>query len=70
MPELPSPWLEFLAELDEALSEPLSLHCIGGFVMSFSYGLPRPTGDIDYYTAVPANLDLARWVCGTWFTSC
>lgn len=58
MPELPSPWLEFLTELDEALSEPLSLHCIGGFVMSFFYGLPRPTGDIDYYTAVPANLDL------------
>jgi hypothetical protein len=58
MPELPSPWLEFLTELDEALSEPLSLHCVGGFVVSFFYGLPRPTGDIDYYTAEPANLDL------------
>lgn len=22
------------------------------------YGLPRPTGDIDYYSAVPANLNL------------
>lgn len=58
MPELPSPWLEFLTEVDEALSEPLSLHCIGGFVVSFFYGLPRPTGDIDYYTAVPSNLNL------------
>jgi hypothetical protein len=40
------------------LSEPLELHCIGGFVFAYFYGLPRSTGDIDYYTAVPANLNL------------
>jgi len=40
------------------LPEPLDLHCIGGFVICFFYGLPRPTGDIDYYSAVPANLNL------------
>jgi hypothetical protein len=55
---LPSPWKEFLAELDGMLREPLELHCIGGFVFANFYGLPRPTGDIDYFTAVPANLNL------------
>jgi hypothetical protein len=55
---LPSPWLEFLTELDSTLPEPLALHCIGGFVLSLFYGLGRSTGDIDYYTAIPANLNL------------
>jgi len=55
---LPSPWKEFLAELDGILDEPLELHCIGGFVFTYFYGLPRTTGDIDYYTAIPANLNL------------
>jgi hypothetical protein len=56
--EFPSPWREFLAELDGMLAEPLELHCIGGFVLTFYYGLPRTTGDIDYFTAIPANLNL------------
>jgi hypothetical protein len=51
----PSPWQEFLGELDEVLSEPVELHCIGGFVISLLYGLPRPTGDVDYISAVPWN---------------
>jgi len=55
---LPSPWKEFLAELDGILHQPLELHCIGGFVFAHFYGLPRTTGDIDYYTATPANLKL------------
>jgi hypothetical protein len=55
---LPSPWKEFLSELDSILPEALDLHCIGGFVICYFYGLPRPTGDIDYYSAVPANLNL------------
>jgi hypothetical protein len=29
------------------LKEPLQLHCIGGFVICYFYGLPRVTGDID-----------------------
>jgi len=53
--ELPSSWREFLGQLDEALSEPVELHCIGGFVISFLYGLPRPTGDVDYISAIPRN---------------
>lgn len=53
--ELPSPWREFLDKLDQALSEPVELHCIGGFVISSLYGLPRPTGDVDYVSAIPRN---------------
>jgi hypothetical protein len=55
---LPSPWNEFLKELDNILTEPLELHCIGGFILVYFYGLPRTTGDIDYYTAIPANTNL------------
>jgi hypothetical protein len=55
---LPSPWKEFLAELDGLLEEPLELHCIGGFVFAHFYRLPRTTADIDYYTAIPPNFNL------------
>lgn len=59
MPErIPSPWQEFLQELDDLVGEPLELHCVGGFILVHFYGLPRTTGDIDYYSAVPANLNL------------
>src|SRR6516164_664238 len=55
---LPSPWKGFLSELDDKLTEALELHCIGGFVLAFFYALPRTTGDIDYYAAVPADPNL------------
>jgi hypothetical protein len=58
MPDLPSPWREFLSELDAILPELVSLHCVDGFVVSLFYGLPRPTGDIDYYCAIPASVNL------------
>jgi hypothetical protein len=55
---LSSPWKEFLVEIDGKLNEPLELHCVGGFVVACFYGLARTTGDLDYYTAVPANFNL------------
>jgi len=51
----PSPWREFLKELDTLLDEPFELHCIGGFAVVVGYGLPRSTNDLDYRTAVPYN---------------
>lgn len=51
--DTPLPWSAFLDELDQAISEPIELHCIGGFVVSLLYGLPRPTGDLDYIAAIP-----------------
>lgn len=58
--ELASPWKEFLSDLDGMLSEPVQLHCIGGFVFSCFYGLYRPTRDVDYFTAIPVNLPLTE----------
>jgi len=55
---LPTSWAAFLDELNSLVPEPVALHCIGGFVLTLFYGLPRTTGDIDYYTAIPADLDL------------
>ena len=41
------PWKSFFSEIDTALEEEVPLHCLGGFVMSFLYGLERPTADVD-----------------------
>jgi hypothetical protein len=35
---LPSPWKDFLGEIDKALEKPLEIHCIGGFALIFYYG--------------------------------
>lgn len=53
MPDLPSPWPEFLADVDQSLSEPVELHCVGGFVLAIVYGIPRTTADIDYISVIP-----------------
>jgi hypothetical protein len=55
--ELQSPWKEFLTDIDSALQESVSLHCIGGFVACVRYGLPRPTGDIDYISMQPLDCE-------------
>jgi hypothetical protein len=53
--ELPSPWPSFLKEIDESLIAPVELHCLGGFVLAALYGLPRPTGDVDYIAVIPRD---------------
>ena len=47
------PWGPFLIAVDSALLEPVTLHCIGGFVLGVMYNLPRPTADLDYIAAIP-----------------
>ncbi len=54
-PDLPSPWSEFLGDLDALLDEPFVLHCIGGFAAVAGYGLRRSTNDLDYRSLVPNN---------------
>jgi uncharacterized nucleotidyltransferase DUF6036 len=53
--ELPSPWREFLSEVDGQLAEVVVLHCHGGFVAALHYGLPRATADLDYLEIVPSH---------------
>lgn len=50
---LPSPWDDFLVEVDRQLSQPIELHCLGGFVLTVCYGLPRPTNDVNYVSVAP-----------------
>jgi len=48
-------WANFLGELDASLTQSVELHCLGGFVVKFQYGLPRPTSDIDYLRIIPPD---------------
>jgi hypothetical protein len=52
-PELREPWTDFLLDLDFHLQRPVGLHCLGGFVVTACYGLPRATADIDLLSVVP-----------------
>lgn len=47
------PWAGFLEGLDACLAEETTLHCLGGFAIHASYGLPRPTRDIDAAAVAP-----------------
>ncbi len=49
------PWLSFLSDVDQALKEPVEVHCLGGFVLSILCGLPRYTGDVDFIEVRPAS---------------
>jgi hypothetical protein len=53
--ELPQPWSEFLVELDQSLSEPVELHCVGGFVLTAIFGIHRSTGDLDFLRVIPPS---------------
>jgi uncharacterized nucleotidyltransferase DUF6036 len=50
---IPEPWLTFLSEVDRALTRTTEVHCLGGFVLSVLWALPRPTGDIDFIEIRP-----------------
>jgi hypothetical protein len=52
---LPIGWTAFLKEVDQRLVSAVELHCLGGFVLAAAYGLPRPTGDVDYVAAIPTD---------------
>ena len=51
---VPQPWRSFLRELDEAMTDNVGIHCLGGFVISACHGFPRPTSDLDFCEIVPS----------------
>lgn len=53
---LPSPWKEFLLEVDTSLSTATEIHCLGGFVLTVVHGIPRTTSDLDYIAAIPNSV--------------
>lgn len=50
---LSAPWAAFLHALDSLVPEPVALHCIGGFVLTVLYGVPRVTSDLDCVAILP-----------------
>ncbi len=54
----PPHWRQFLGEVDQLLAKPVELHCLGEFAVTESYGLPRPTADIDYFSVRPLDQQL------------
>ena len=51
----PAHWKAFLQDVDQLLQSAVELHCLGGFVLSVLYDLPRPTADVDYIAAMPSS---------------
>jgi hypothetical protein len=54
---IPQPWRSFFVDIDQSLTEELSLHCLGGFVMTMVYGLDRSTADVD---VLPVSMNAAQ----------
>lgn len=52
----PSPWKEFLQDLDGVLPEPCKLPCFGGFAVTLAYGISRMTSDIDVQDVAPPRM--------------
>ncbi len=46
-------WHSFLGELDQPATEEPPLDCMGGFVATILYGLPRATSDLDVLLIAP-----------------
>lgn len=53
--DLSRPWAEFLSEVNESISKKIEVHCLGGFVLTALYAVPRTTADLDYIATVPAT---------------
>ena len=51
--QAPEPWRSFLGELDRESTEETRLDCMGGFVVTLLYGLPRATSDLDVLLIAP-----------------
>jgi hypothetical protein len=53
--KIPEPWLSFLRDVDRALARSVAVHCLGGFVLTVLWELPRPTGDVDFIEIEPSE---------------
>jgi hypothetical protein len=52
---VPQPWHDFFVEVGTRLSQPVELHCLGGFAAVACYELPRSMSDVDYVDVVPPD---------------
>jgi hypothetical protein len=58
------PWRGFLRDLDAALSAPVELVCLGGFVVALAYGAGRATSDIDVLLVRAEGTDNVEMIAG------
>lgn len=49
------PWLSFLRDVGRTLGQSVEVHCLGGFVLTVLWELPRPTGDVDFIEIEPTE---------------
>lgn len=55
MESLRQPWAAFLNELDALLHHPVEIRCLGAFLLTAVYALPRATGDLDCLAVLPGD---------------
>jgi hypothetical protein len=58
------PWQGFLRDLDAALTAPVELVCLGGFVVALAYGAGRATSDIDVLSVRAEGADDVEMIAG------
>ena len=51
--DTPEPWQSFLTDLDELAGRETQFECLGSFVLTQLYGLPRQTADLDSLSVTP-----------------
>ena len=52
---LRQPWHAFLSELDTLLPHAVELRCLGAFLLTVVYALPRVTADLDCLAVLPSD---------------
>ena len=52
---LRQPWAAFLSELDALLPHPVEIRCLGAFLLTVVYALPRVTADLDCLAVLPGE---------------
>jgi len=58
----PEPWISFLRDIDDFVTEETHFHCLGGFVVTVIYGAVRSTSDLDSIATVQRNPALLSYV--------
>ena len=56
---IPEPWRSLFVELDALAETPIRMVCMGGFVLSMLYDLPRATSDVDVLETAPMSVGYA-----------
>ena len=52
---IPEPWRDFLTDVDEQIGAPAAVHCLGGFVLTVLWEVPRATNDLDFIETEPST---------------